>query len=52
MKSQQVHNVLGDNNRLVSHILKLDTITPGSDLLTAKFVALKRVNREPILTVE
>ena len=44
--------ILGDNEGLISHILRLDDITAWSILLTVKFVALKRVNREPILTVE
>ena len=40
------------NKASISHILQLDPITSGSVLITAKIVALKRKNAEPILTVK
>ena len=46
------YNILGDNDGIISHILRLDTITEGSILLNVKIVALKRENYEPILTVK
>ena len=46
------YNILGDNKVRISNILRLDTITAGSSLLTAKLVALKRENYEPILIVK
>ena len=45
------YNILGNNERIFSHILRLDTITAGYILLTASLVALKRGNSEPILRV-
>ena len=36
----------------ISHVLQLDTITPGSFLLTYNLVGLKEGNPEPILTVK
>ena len=46
------YNILGDNNGSISHILQLHPITTGSILLTSNLVALKKGNREPILTVK
>ena len=46
------YNILGDNDRSISHISRIDPITVGSILLTVKLVALKRGNYEPILTVK
>ena len=46
------YNILGYNKGSISHILRLDTITAGSILLTVKLVSLKRGNCEPILTVK
>ena len=46
------YNILGDNKGRIPHILRLDPITAGCVLLTAKLVALKRGNIEPILTVK
>ena len=42
-------NILGYNKGIISHILRLDTITSGSILLNSNLVALKRENSEPIL---
>ena len=56
LKSRQGQNVLLQynwyNKASISHILQLDPITSGSVLITAKIVALKRENPEPILTVK
>ena len=46
------YNILGGNKGSTSHLLRLDPITAGSILLTAKLFALKRENSEPILTVK
>ena len=46
------YNILGDNEGSISHLLRLDPITPGSILLTDNLVALKRGNYEPILTTK
>ena len=46
------YNILGDNDRSISHISRIDPITVGSILLTVKLVALKRENYEPILIVK
>ena len=46
------YNIIGDNKGSITHILRLDTITEGSILLTANLVALKRENDVPILTVK
>ena len=43
------YNILGDNEGRISHILRLDTISAGSILLTANLVAQKRENSKPIL---
>ena len=46
------YNILGDNKGSMSNFLRLDNITSGYILLTAKLVSLKRENSEPILTVK
>ena len=46
------YNILGDNEGHISHLLQLDPITAGCDLLTSNLVSLNRVNSEPILTVK
>ena len=46
------YNIIGDNKEIISYILRIDTITPGSVLLTNKIFALKRENHEPILIVK
>ena len=46
-----LYNIFWDNERIISHILRIDTITEGSILLTADLIALKRENCEPILIV-
>ena len=46
------YNILRKNDGSISHIFQLDTINSESILLTAKLVALKRENREPMLKVE
>ena len=46
------YNILGDNERIISYILRLDPITTGYILLTANLVALKRENYELILIVK
>ena len=46
------YNILGDNEGSISDLLRIDTITSGSVLLTANLVALKRENSEPILIVK
>ena len=46
------YNILGDNEVIISHILRIYPITPGYILLTVKVFALKRINHEPILTVK
>ena len=46
------YNIIGDNRGRISHLLQLDLINPGSILITAKPVALKRENTEPTLTVK
>ena len=46
------YNILGDNEGSISYLLRLDTITAGSILITPNLVALKRENTEPILTVK
>ena len=45
------YNILGDNEGSISHILWLDPITEGSNLLTDNLVALKRENSEPIFNI-
>ena len=45
-------NILGGNNGIILHLLKLDPVTPGSILLTSDLLALKNENPEPILTVK
>ena len=46
------YNILGENKRSISHLLRLDPITTGSILLTVKLVAQKKGNSEPILAVK
>ena len=46
------YNILGDNEGHISHLLRLDTIAAGCDLLTSNLVSLNRGNSEPILTVK
>ena len=46
------YNILGDNEGSISHLLRIDYITAGSILLTAKLVSLKRRNSDPIFTVK
>ena len=46
------HNILGDNEGSISHLLRLSTITAGSVLLTNNLVALKREDYDPILIVK
>ena len=46
------YNILGYNEGVISHILRLDNFTPGSILLTTNLVALKRENYEPISIVK
>ena len=43
---------LRDNEGSISNILRLDTITPGSFLITTIIVALKEENSDPVLTVK
>ena len=46
------YNILEDNKGIVSHILRFDPIAEGYIVLSAKLVALKRGNYNPILTVK
>ena len=46
------YNILGDNEGSISHLLHIDPITAGSNLLTANLVDLKRGDYEPILIVK
>ena len=46
------YSILGDNEGSISHILRTDTITAGSILLTANLVALKRGNSKPFFIVK
>ena len=46
------YNILGDNKGSISNILRVLPITTGSIFLTAKPVAPKRENSEPILIVK
>ena len=46
------YNILGNNKESISHILRLDPITEGSILITAKLVATKRENCDPVLAVK
>ena len=46
------YNILGNNDRSISDILRLDTIAEGCVFITTNLVALKRENHEPILTVK
>ena len=46
------YNIIGDNEGQISHLLRLDHITAGCDLLTFNLVSLKYGNSEPILTVK
>ena len=46
------YNIIGDNNVIISNILKPDSITVGYVLLDNNLVVLKRENIEPILTVK
>ena len=46
------YNIIWDNNRIISHILRLDPITAGYVLLTDYLVSMKRQNYEPISTVK
>ena len=41
-------NILGDNERSISHILRIDIITVGYILLTTNLVVIKRENSKPI----
>ena len=43
------YNILGDNEEMISHLLRIVPIAAGSILLTADLVSLKRGNYEPIL---
>ena len=46
------YNILGDNKGSISHILWSYPISVGYILITTNLVALKRENRDPILTVK
>ena len=46
------YNILGDNEGSISDLIWFNPITEGYFLLTAKVVASKRENPEPILTVK
>ena len=46
------YNILGDNKGEISDILRIDTITTGSILLTTNFVELQMENPDPILTMK
>ena len=46
------YNILGDNEGSISHIIRLDTITAGSTLLTSNLIAPKRENSDSILRVK
>ena len=46
------YNILGNNEGSISHLLWLDPITVGYNLLNSNLVALKRENYEPILIVK
>ena len=46
------YNILGDNEGIISHLLRIGPTTEGSILLIVKRVALKRRNYEPVLTVK
>ena len=46
------YNILGDNKGSISHLLKLDYITSGSDLLTYNLVVLKGEIYETIIIVK
>ena len=41
------YNILGDNEGIISPILRLDTINAGSILLSVKLGALKKEISEP-----
>ena len=46
------YNIIGDNKGIISHILRLDTITARSILLTANLIAPKRENSDTFLIVK
>ena len=46
------YNILGDNERSISHILWLDPITSGYILLTDNLVSMIQDTTEPILKVK
>ena len=46
------YNIIGYIKGIISHLLRIYTITTGSILLTDNIVGLKRGNFEPILTVK
>ena len=46
------YNILGDNEGIISHLLRLDPINTGYILLNANIVALKKGNSDPILVVK
>ena len=46
------YNKLGDNEVIISDILQINIVTAGYVLLTAKLVALKSENTDPILTLK
>ena len=46
------YNIPEDNRVRISYLLRLDTTTSDYVLLTTNLVALKRENREPVLTVK
>ena len=45
------YNILGDNDGIISDILRIDTITAGYFQITTNIVALKKGNHEPIFKV-
>ena len=46
------YNIIEDNKRSISNLLRIDTTIAGSILLTVKLVALKRKKYDPLLTVK
>ena len=46
------YNILGDSEGIISHLLRLDPVTEGSTLLTAKIIFNKMETFKLILTVK
>ena len=46
------YNILGDNEGIISYLLRIDTINAGPVIITANLVEPKRKNTDPILAVK